>query len=257
MPAPVPQSNVEKYFSVIAGHSTEVPSEPTSRVEYYLAEIVAQGGIGGKLKPKPVAALPTVGESGILYLVPVQGTSGQNTHDEYFWVEEESKYELLGQAKIEIDLSDYALKSELPTVPTDVSAFANDAGYLTQHQDISDKVDKVAGKDLSTEDYTTAEKDKLAGIASGANKTLIDNTLSNCFRFISATPTVSTEYAFSTWYEQSYNGYRIFASAPDCANAEAFVQRLTELDAYVVYRLATSAPYQLTPAQLATPSDYI
>ena len=33
---------------------------------------------------------------------------------------------------------------------------------------VSNKVDKVAGKQLSTEDYTTAEKTKLAGIASGA-----------------------------------------------------------------------------------------
>lgn len=36
---------------------------------------------------------------------------------------------------------DYALRSELPTVPTNVSAFTNDAGYLTQHQDISHKLD--------------------------------------------------------------------------------------------------------------------
>lgn len=33
---------------------------------------------------------------------------------------------------------------------------------------IGNKVDKVAGKQLSTEDYTTAEKTKLAGIAAGA-----------------------------------------------------------------------------------------
>ena len=36
---------------------------------------------------------------------------------------------------------DYALRSELPTVPTNVSAFTNDAGYLTEHQDISGKLD--------------------------------------------------------------------------------------------------------------------
>lgn len=36
--------------------------------------------------------------------------------------------------------------------------------------DLSGKVDKVVGKDLSTNDYTTAEKTKLAGIAEGANK---------------------------------------------------------------------------------------
>lgn len=36
--------------------------------------------------------------------------------------------------------------------------------------DLSGKVDKVAGKDLSTNDYTTAEKTKLEGVAEGANK---------------------------------------------------------------------------------------
>ena len=34
---------------------------------------------------------------------------------------------------------------------------------------LSNKVDKVSGKGLSTNDYTTAEKNKLAGIAEGAN----------------------------------------------------------------------------------------
>lgn len=33
----------------------------------------------------------------------------------------------------------------------------------------TDKVDKVSGKGLSSNDYTTAEKNKLAGIAAGAN----------------------------------------------------------------------------------------
>ena len=42
------------------------------------------------------------------------------------------------------------------------------ATVLKTHQDISGKVDKVDGKGLSTNDYTTAEKDKLAGIATGA-----------------------------------------------------------------------------------------
>ena len=43
----------------------------------------------------------------------------------------------------------------------------------TQH-----KVDKVEGKGLSTNDYTTTEKNKLAGIATGANKTTVDSSLS-------------------------------------------------------------------------------
>lgn len=43
---------------------------------------------------------------------------------------------------------------------------------------LNKKVDKVEGKGLSTNDYTTAEKTKLAGIAEGANKTVVDSVLS-------------------------------------------------------------------------------
>ena len=44
---------------------------------------------------------------------------------------------------------------------------------------ISGKVDKVSGKELSSNDYTDAEKMKLAGIATGANKTTVDSALSS------------------------------------------------------------------------------
>ena len=40
----------------------------------------------------------------------------------------------------------------IPTVPSNVSAFTNDAGYLTSHQDISGKADK-------SDTYTKAETD--------------------------------------------------------------------------------------------------
>ena len=39
-------------------------------------------------------------------------------------------------------------KIEIPTVPTNISAFTNDAGYLTEHQDISGKQDVIS--DLET-----------------------------------------------------------------------------------------------------------
>ena len=44
---------------------------------------------------------------------------------------------------------------------------------------INAKADKVDGKGLSTNDYTTDEKNKLAGIASGANKTVIEDVLTS------------------------------------------------------------------------------
>ena len=43
---------------------------------------------------------------------------------------------------------------------------------------LAGKVDKVTGKGLSTNDYTTAEKNKLAGIEAQANKTVVDSALS-------------------------------------------------------------------------------
>ena len=49
--------------------------------------------------------------------------------------------EKIANAEVDIDLSGYALKSEIPVVPENVSSFTNDAGYLTEHQDISGKAD--------------------------------------------------------------------------------------------------------------------
>ena len=43
---------------------------------------------------------------------------------------------------------------------------------------LSNKVDKVSGKGLSTNDFTTAYKTKLDGIAAGANKTVVDSSIS-------------------------------------------------------------------------------
>jgi len=48
------------------------------------------------------------------------------------------------------------------------TAFNSHKADNTAHG-VGNKVDKVSGKGLSTNDYTTAEKNKLAGIAAGAN----------------------------------------------------------------------------------------
>lgn len=64
------------------------------------------------------------------------------------------------------------------TIPTKVSGFTNDAGYLVAN-DITDKVDKVEGKGLSTNDYTTTEKTKLAGVAEGAQVNVIEKVSVN------------------------------------------------------------------------------
>lgn len=62
----------------------------------------------------------------------------------------------------------------------DLSAYqqtaAADDKYYTKASattDLATKVDKVTGKQLSTNDYTTAEKTKLAGVETGANKYIL------------------------------------------------------------------------------------
>nr|DAE27271.1 MAG TPA: hypothetical protein [virus sp. ctee23] len=56
------------------------------------------------------------------------------------------------------------------TVPTKVSELENDSNFLTEHQDLSNYVQKEDGKGLSTKDFTQEDKDKLDGIENGAQK---------------------------------------------------------------------------------------
>lgn len=151
----------------------------------------AVSGIKG-FEAKVVAELPGSGQAGILYLVANEDEEEQNAYDEYLWIN--NKYEKLGTRSI--DLSQYALKSELPTK---VSQLTNDSGFQTSSQVISivdgkivNKVDKEEGKQLSTEDYTTEEKQKLAGLnnythpTNDGNKHVPANGTSNAGKVLTA-----------------------------------------------------------------------
>lgn len=103
-----------------------------------------------------VTSLPTENISTTtVYLKTGSKSDPDNIYDEYIYVK--SKWELLGTQKI--DLTNFYTKEEADGI-------------------LNGKVDKVSGKGLSTNDYTTAEKNKLAGIATGANKTVVDSDIS-------------------------------------------------------------------------------
>lgn len=73
-----------------------------------------------------------------------------------------------------VDLSDYALKSEIPTVPTNVSAFVNDVPYLTEHQSLSaysttDEVTNMINQSVSGKQDT---------LIAGQNITISGNVIS-------------------------------------------------------------------------------
>ncbi len=89
-----------------------------------------------------------------IYLVPSADPQTQNVRDEYIYLN--GAWEMIGSTAI--DLSNYVTTTALNTALAD---YATTAAMATA---LADKVDKVAGKGLSTEDYTTSEKNKLAGL---------------------------------------------------------------------------------------------
>ena len=52
--------------------------------------------------------------------------------------------------------NDLSNKPTIPIIPSNVSAFTNDAGYLTSHQDISGKEDKIIGEDSASSTLTAS-----------------------------------------------------------------------------------------------------
>lgn len=96
-----------------------------------------------------VQALPTQDISThTIYLVPKTGKTN-DVYDEYIYIN--SKWEMVGNTQI--DLSDYALKSELPTK---VSELSNDSGYLTSYEETDPTVPQWA-KASTKPSYTATE----------------------------------------------------------------------------------------------------
>ena len=129
-----------------------------------------------------VETLPVTGESNVIYLVPRSEEEPNNVYDEYIWLDE--AWEKIGST--DIDLSGYVTTQALNTILADymtTSAFNTAiANYYTKteiNSQMDSKVDKVTGKGLSTNDYTNTEKDKLAGISTGATKTESSETNGN------------------------------------------------------------------------------
>ena len=61
-----------------------------------------------------------------------------------------------------VDLSEYAKKSDIPDIDTALGTI--DLSNYAKKTDLSNKVDKVSGKGLSTNDYTTTDKNKVSAI---------------------------------------------------------------------------------------------
>lgn len=108
------------------------------------------------------------------YIVARTGTSGNYT---YAWEKiGDTNPNLSGYVPTSRTVNGHALTSNITITATDIS----DVYSKTEVNSLLDnKVDKISGKGLSTNDYTTAEKNKLANIASGAQVNVIESIKKN------------------------------------------------------------------------------
>lgn len=95
---------------------------------------------------KLVTSLPSSGESNKIYIVK-DGSDANDVYQEYYYTN--GAWEKIGTHAVKVDLTPYAKTADV-------------------NKALAKKVDVVSGKGLSTEDFTTALKTKLNGIATGA-----------------------------------------------------------------------------------------
>lgn len=130
-----------------------------------------------------VNSLPSTGEVGVMYLKLNTSASVEgNIYDEYIWVN--NKFEKIGSTETTVDLSGYVTQTEMNT------QLANKAN--TNHSHASDSIDLEEGGDddmwmyeyginrqSSVNGFVYDHEKKLENIDDGANKTVVDSSLSS------------------------------------------------------------------------------
>ena len=148
------KTEIPTNISALTNDSNFITNAVDSLVNYYTktetysqAEInTLLGNLTGKLSAKIVTELPTETSeisTSTMYLIAVEEQEG--TYAQYMYID--NAWASLGKttvdltnyySKTEVDtkLSDKADKASIPVIPTNVSAFTNDSGYLTEHQSL-------------------------------------------------------------------------------------------------------------------------
>lgn len=130
-----------------------------------------------------VNSLPSTGEVGVMYLKLNTSASVEgNIYDEYIWVN--NKFEKIGSTETTVDLSGYVTQTEMNT------QLVNKAN--TNHSHTSDSINLEEGGDddmwmyeyginrqSSVNGFVYDHEKKLENIDDGANKTVVDSSLSS------------------------------------------------------------------------------
>jgi hypothetical protein len=130
-----------------------------------------------------VNSLPSTGEVGVMYLKLNTSASVEgNIYDEYIWVN--NKFEKIGSTETTVDLSEYVTQTEMNT------QLANKAninhGHLSRdieiNPDVEDgmwTVEYGLSRQTDVNCYVYDHEKKLENIDEGANKTVVDSSLSS------------------------------------------------------------------------------
>lgn len=150
---------------------TEVPTklsqlnnDKTFKTETEILQLINNAK---KLKKEVVTSLPSTGKEDVIYLLKNKNDTN-NYYTEYMWIS--GRWEIIGDTKV--DLSGYAKKSD---IKTNLSEMTEDSTHRVVTDDEksswNNKVDKVTGKGLSTNDYTDSAKAKVDAIPSSPKYT--------------------------------------------------------------------------------------
>ena len=124
-------------------------------------------------------------------------------------------------------LAEYALKTEIPIVPTKVSAFENDAGYLTSHQSLKDYATKSW---VQNQGYLTQHQD-ISGLATKLELQTVEDKIPTIPTKVSA---FENDAGYLTQH-QSLANYALKSELP---------KNVSDLTNDVKYITASGAPVQ-------------
>ena len=134
-------------------------------------------------------------------------------------------------------LAEYALKTEIPIVPTKVSAFENDAGYLTSHQSLKDYATKSW---VQNQGYLTQHQD-ISGLATKLELQTVEDKIPTIPTKVSA---FENDVGYLTQH-QSLANYALKSELP---------KNVSDLTNDAKYITASGAPVQSVNGKTGTVS---
>lgn len=130
-----------------------------------------------------VNSLPSTGEVGVMYLKLNTSASVEgNIYDEYIWVN--NKFEKIGSTETTVDLSGYVTQTEMNTqlankANTNHSHTSHDIEINPEADDGMWMIEYGLNRQTAVNYYVYDHEKKLKNIDDGANKTVVDSSLSS------------------------------------------------------------------------------